>query len=164
MSWHFGQLAVRRAHPAREMLSTGSQNNAMNVSGEMIYSTNCGLLLRTDNKNVFVKLIEQTRGSFVTFINYITLSQFLDNKFDLFQNKNSQIIKTNKCTNVLYYSKTFKPVRLPPCNKNDVHKHDMLPHHFNEVFTDYFNILHTSARNYMCSLMMIDRSKHVGAF
>jgi hypothetical protein len=23
---------------------------------------------------------------------------------------------------------------LPPCNKNDVHKHDMLPHLFNEVF------------------------------
>jgi hypothetical protein len=32
-----------------------------------------------------------------------------------------------------------------------------------KCFTDYFNILHTSARNYMCSLMMIDRSKHVGA-
>jgi hypothetical protein len=34
----------------------------------------------------------------------------------------------------------------------------------NICFTDYFNILHTSARNYMCSLMMIDRSKHVRAF
>jgi hypothetical protein len=22
----------------------------------------------------------------------------------------------------------------PPCTKNDVHKHDMLPHQFNEVF------------------------------
>jgi hypothetical protein len=33
-----------------------------------------------------------------------------------------------------------------------------------KCFTDYFNILHTSARNYMCSLMMIDRSKHVGDF
>jgi hypothetical protein len=33
-----------------------------------------------------------------------------------------------------------------------------------KCFTDYFNILHTSARNYVCSLMMVDRSKHVGAF
>jgi hypothetical protein len=33
-----------------------------------------------------------------------------------------------------------------------------------KCFTDNFNILHTSARNYMCSLMMINRSKHVGAF
>jgi hypothetical protein len=32
-----------------------------------------------------------------------------------------------------------------------------------KCFTDYFNILHTSARNYMCSLM-INRSKHVEAF
>jgi hypothetical protein len=31
-----------------------------------------------------------------------------------------------------------------------------------KCFTDHFN--RTSARNYMCSLMMIDRSKHVGAF
>jgi hypothetical protein len=33
-----------------------------------------------------------------------------------------------------------------------------------KCFTDYFNILRTSARNYICSLIMIDRSKHVGAF
>jgi hypothetical protein len=35
-----------------------------------------------------------------------------------------------------------------------------------KCFTDYFNIFNiTSARNYVCSLMMmIDRSKHVGTF
>ena len=50
MSWHYGQSAVRRPHPAHEMLSTGSQNTAINVSGGMICSTNCGFLLRTDKK------------------------------------------------------------------------------------------------------------------
>jgi hypothetical protein len=50
---------------------------------------------------------------------------------------------------------------LPPCNKNDVHGHDMLPHHLTKCFTDYFNILHSSARNYMCSMMMnIDRNMY----
>jgi hypothetical protein len=30
--------------------------------------------------------------------------------------------------------KNTSAVHLPPCTKNDMHKHDMLPHHFNEVF------------------------------
>jgi hypothetical protein len=34
--------------------------------------------------------------------------------------------------------------------------------HFAKCFTNHFSI--TSARNYVCSIMMIDRSKHVGAF
>jgi len=72
--WHFGQLAVRRAHPARDKLSTGSQNNAINATSELIYRTNCGFLLRTDKNFFFVKLNEQKRESFVTSINYITLS------------------------------------------------------------------------------------------
>jgi hypothetical protein len=30
---------------------------------------------------------------------------------------------------------------VPPCTRNDVHKHDTLPHHLTKCFTDYFNIL-----------------------
>jgi hypothetical protein len=48
-----------------------------------------------------------------------------------------QLLKTNKCTNMYcVYSKTR--------------------------INSHFNI--TSTMNYVCSLMMIDRSKHVGAF
>jgi hypothetical protein len=70
----------------------------------------------------------------------------------------SVIIKTNKCREV------DELICLPAPGTTCISPigcHTTLT----KCFTDYFNILHISARNYMCSLMMmIDRSKHVGAF
>jgi hypothetical protein len=80
----------------------------------------------------------------------------------------SLIIKTNKCTNMycIILKHTLKHLKssymfrstiiicLPAIRTTCISTiccHTSLT----KCFTDYFNILHTSVRNYMCSLMMI---------